>query len=228
MDTRSSGGLAEELAHLATALHDEPYDVTIERILGFTREVLGCAYAGIMLLRGQATVETVAATHPEVEHLDRIQLEHGEGPDLEVLADQSAVLICDTTLDERWPRWSAAVAGAGIRSMLGVRLCTASKVVGSLNAYHPTPDHFTEADVDVAGLLARHAAVAMESAKGAETLWKAIDARNLVGQAQGILMERFDLDGDQAFTVLRRYSQTNNVRLHDVAAQLIETRSLPS
>lgn len=227
MDVHREHGLAAELAQLALDLHDETYDVTVERTLDFTRQALDCAYAGIIVLRDGSGLETVAATHPGVAGLDRIQLEHREGPDLEVMADRSAVLIHDTRLDERWPRWAAAVAETGIRSMLGVRLCTQSKVVGSLNAYDPRPHHFGEADVDVAAMLARHAAVAMESARGAEHLWKAIDARNLIGQAQGILMERFDLDGEQAFAVLRRYSQDNNTRLHDVAARLIETRVLP-
>ena len=76
-------------------------------------------------------------------------------------------------------------------------------------------------------MLARHAAVAMDTARDTEHLWKAIDARNLVGQAQGMLMERFGVDAEQAFAVLRRYSQDNNVKLHVVAQRLIDTRTLP-
>ena len=63
----------------------------------------------------------------------------------------------------------------------------------------------------------------MSSARGNENLWKAIDARNLIGQAQGILMERFGVDAEQAFGVLRRYSQDNNLRLAVVAERLIAT-----
>ena len=82
--------------------------------------------------------------------------------------------------------------------MLGSRLYTSQQVVGSLNLYDPEPGAFDEADADVAHMLARHAAVAMQHARGDEHLRKAVDARNLVGQAQGILMERFDLDADRA------------------------------
>jgi AmiR/NasT family two-component response regulator len=55
-----------------------------------------------------------------------------------------------------------------------------------------------------------------------------VDARKLVGQAMGILMERYDLDADRAFKVLQRYSQSTNTKLRDVAQQLIDTRRLPS
>jgi AmiR/NasT family two-component response regulator len=75
--------------------------------------------------------------------------------------------------------------------------------------------------------MARHAAVAMASTREQDNLWKAIDARQLIGQAQGILMERFAIDADQAFTVLRRYSQDRNLKLNVVAQRLIETRRLP-
>jgi AmiR/NasT family two-component response regulator len=73
---------------------------------------------------------------------------------------------------------------------------------------------------------ADHAAVAVANARSESTLWQAIEARKLIGQAQGILMERFDLTDDQAFAVLRRYSQDNNVKLRDVAQRLIQTRKL--
>ncbi len=172
-------------------------------------------------------METVAATHPLVAELDKIQMECGQGPDLEVIRDRPSVHIHDVEQDDRWPAWSKQVAAAGVRSMVGTRLYTTRATIGSLNFYDPEPGRFDEADVDIAHMLARHAAVAMDAARGSEQLWRAIDARNLVGQAQGILMERFGVDAEQAFAVLRRYSQDNNLRLHDVAAKLIATRSLP-
>lgn len=219
----------EEFAEFALDLHEVgSFDETVEKVLEFAVKALSCAYAGVILVHDKDRVETVAATHPLVAELDKIQLETGEGPDLELIADRHGVRIADVGLDQRWPRWSAQVAATGVRSMLGTRLYTSRSTFGSLNFYDPEPNRFSEEDVDVAHMLARHAAVAMDNARGEEHLWKAIDARNLVGQAQGILMERFDIDADQAFAVLRRYSQDNNLRLHLVAERLIATRSLPS
>ena len=178
---------AEEFAELALDLHDVPFEETVERVLEFAVKALNCAYAGIILVHAAGSVETVAATHPVVAELDAIQMECGQGPDLEVIADRHGVLIRDAEADDRWPQWSGRVVAAGIRSMLGTRLYTTRNTIGSLNFYDHEPDRFDGADVDVAHMLARHAAVAMESARGAENLWKAIDARNLIGQAQGIL-----------------------------------------
>jgi ANTAR domain-containing protein len=81
-------------------------------------------------------------------------------------------------------------------------------------------------------VLARHAAIALATNRTATNLWHAIDARKLIGQAQGMLMERFDVDvdvdvdADQAFAVLRRYSQDNNIKLRDVAQRLVDTHDL--
>lgn len=213
---------------MAVSLHEEPtLEETIERVLEFALKAVDCAYAGVIFVHGKSQVETVAATNPVVAELDRVQLEHGEGPDIDVLSDpRSTVLVTDTTQDERWPRWASAVAKSGIRSMLGIRLHTSASTIGSLNLYDPRPEHFTEEDRDVAHIFARHAAVALSSARDTANLWKAIDARRLIGQAQGILMERFDMDADQAFAVLRRYSQDHNVKLHLVADRLIQTRTL--
>jgi GAF domain-containing protein len=218
---------AEAFAELALSLHDTSFEVTVDRVLDFAVTALGCAHAGVIVVHPGHRVETVAATHPVVATLDKIQMDLGEGPDIEVIKDRTSVKVTDVLTDERWPRWAAEVAAAGVRSMVGTRLHTASATMGSLNLYDPEPGRFDEVDVDVAHMLARHAAVAMSSARGNETLWKAIDARNLIGQAQGILMERFGVDAEQAFGVLRRYSQDNNLRLAVVAERLIATRELP-
>lgn len=219
---------AESFAELALDLHEvSTLDETVERILEFATKSFNCAYAGVILVHEGSRVETVATNHEVVAHLDKVQLESGEGPDLEIIADRPGVLVRDVRTETRWPTWCAAVDAAGVRSMLGSRLYTTRQVLGSLNLYADGVDAFDSYDVDVAHMLARHAAVALEAARGTEHLLKAVDARNLIGQAQGILMERHGLDATQAFAVLRRYSQDNNVKLHVVAQQLIETRSLP-
>lgn len=219
---------AESFAELALDLHEvSTLDETVERILEFATKTFNCAYAGVILVHEGSRVETIASNHEVVARLDKIQLEAGDGPDLEIIADRPGVLVRDVRTENRWPVWCAAVDEAGVRSMLGTRLYTTRQVLGSLNLYAYEVDAFDASDVDVAHMLARHAAVALESARGTEHLLKAVDARNLIGQAQGILMERYTLDAAAAFTVLRRYSQDNNIKLHVVAQEFIETRSLP-
>ena len=219
---------ANSIAEMALQLHDEPGTVeTVERVCQYALKAIDCDYAGIIFLhKKNSRIETIAATNPLVEKLDRIQLDIGEGPDVEALHDRLSLIVPDTTLERRWPRWAGTVAAAGIRSLLNVRLHTSQEVLGTLNLYSTTPDKFDIEDQAVAHVIARHAAVAIAAARKEENLWQAVDARKVIGQAQGILMERYDLDADKAFEVLVRYSQQNNTKLHDIAELLVSTRKL--
>jgi GAF domain-containing protein len=217
----------EEFAQLALALHDETVEETVEKVLEFTLKAIGCDYAGVIFVRGKQDIETAAATDPIVAKLDAMQMEVGEGPDVSVLEDRLSVIVGDTKTESRWPRWAARVYDCGIRSLLSVRMYTGEETIGTLNAYSKAPDAFDVDDQAVAHVLARHAAVGLGNARKIENLWMAVDARKRIGQAQGILMERFDLTADQAFAVLLRYSQDNNVKLRTVADRLVETRELP-
>jgi GAF domain-containing protein len=218
---------AEEFAELALSLHDVTVEETVEKVLEFTLKAIGCDYAGVIFVRGRHDIETAAATDPIVAKLDAMQMEVGEGPDVAVLEDRLSVIVSDTRTDQRWPTWAARVYDTGIRSLLSVRMYTDDETIGTLNAYSKAPDAFDIDDQAVAHVLARHTAVALGNARKIENLWMAVDARKRIGQAQGILMERFDLSDDQAFAVLLRYSQDNNVKLRVVADRLVETRVLP-
>lgn len=223
-----SSDFLEEFAQMALELNDEgSVDDTIERVLEHALKAVNCGYAGIMIVHGRKRIETAAATAPLVAEIESIQTECGEGPDLDVLEDRYTVLVTDTRTETRWPTWAQCVAAKGIRSLLSVRLYTSSTTVGTLNLYDEEPNRFDAADQDVAHVLARHAAVALANARQTENLWQAIDARKRVGQAQGILMERYQLSEDQAFAVLMRYSQNNNMKLREVAERLVSTRDLP-
>ena len=222
-----ANGDAEELAQLAIALHDEPtLTETVEMVLEYAVQTLNCDYAGVTFVHGRSRVETAAATDPLIEKLDLLQIECGEGPDLDVLLGPVGVLVTDTQTETRWPTWARQVSSHGIRSLLSVRMYTSATTVGTLNLYDTEPYCFDLRDQEIAHLLARHAAVALASARTTENLWMAVDARKLIGQAQGILMERYSLSADKAFAVLMRYSQQKNVKLKDIAQHLVDGREL--
>ena len=221
-------GTAGEFAEMALSLHDEDtFETTIERLLDFAVKELDCAYAGVIVVHAKQRIETVATTHPVVADLDAIQLRCGQGPDLDVIGDRHGVVVRDTRTEERWPEWAAEVTAAGVRSMLGTRLYTTAQTLGSLNFYDVEVGRFDVDDLEVAHVLARHAAVALDNARTTDNLWQAIGSRHLIGLAQGILMERFAIDADDAFGVLRRYSQDGNIKLHTVAERVVESRRLP-
>ncbi len=220
--------MADVFARLAVELHEESgVEETVEAVLQFALQAVSCTHAGVALSHRGGKLETVAVTDPVVEKSDQLQLECGEGPSLDVIAGRGTVLVPDTAGEPRYPDWSTKVALLGLGSVLAVRLATSGSTLGVLQLFNTEPYAFEPDDDAVAHILARHASVALANARQEASLWQAIDARKLVGQAQGILMERFDIDSDQAFAVLRRYSQDHNIKLRDVAQRLIDTRKLP-
>jgi GAF domain-containing protein len=222
---------ADAFARLAIELHDAPgVEETIDAVVQFALQALNCTYAGVALYTRGSQAEIAAVTDPVVSDVYSLQINSQKGPLVTSLRDRTTILIRDTLTDDRWPEWAAKVAALGVRSVLDVSLATGNEprsTVGVLGLYSNIPDAFGEDDEAIAHILARHAAVAVASARHEETMAQAVDARKLVGQAMGILMERFDVDGDRAFAILKRYSQDTNTKLRDVAQQLIDTRKLP-
>ena len=215
-------------SQMALDLHDEPTaDRTIERICDYARVATSCDDAGIMLVRARNQIETAAATSQRVGESHNLQIVHDEGPCLDAIEGEGIYKSGDIGNDPRWLKWGPAVAELGIRSVLSLRLETRARRYGSLNLYANRIDAFDEDDVAVGTIFVRHAAVALANVHNEEGLQVAIDARKLIGQAQGILMERFDLDADRAFDFLRRQSQAHNVKLRYVAEWVVEHRTSP-
>jgi GAF domain-containing protein len=220
---------ADDFSRMAQELYDQPgLDETVEQVTKYACPAVGCDFADVALVHRRKQIETVASTDPLAEKAVQRQLELGVGPVLDLVSSEHGVVaIRDMGSETRWTRWCSDVGALGIRSLISVRLSTGTSVMGTLNLYGRQAGQFDDDDVAVAHILARHASVAVAAAKQEATLWQAIDARKAVGQAQGILMERFDLTADQAFAILRRYSQDHNIKLNKVARDLIATRQLP-
>jgi GAF domain-containing protein len=223
----TGGDGAERFAQLAVDLHDsDGIEETVQAVVDFALQALDCSHAGVALMTG-GRLEIPATTDPVVAEIYALQIGGGDGPLTVSLREHAIVLVSDISTDDRWPDWAAKVLELGVHSVLDVPLTTSAGTVGVLGLYSTEPDAFGPDEEAIAHILARHASVAVASARQEDSLAQAIDARKLVGQAMGILMERYDLDDDRAFAVLRRYSQTTNTKLRDVAQQLIETRKLP-
>ncbi len=128
--------------------------------------------------------------------------------------------------------WSRrVVAETGIRSSLSLQLFTDPDAVislGALNLYSPQPRVFDADTRAEAVAFAAHAAIALESAQTEAHLRSGLKSRTVIGQAEGILMERLTITADQAFALLSRLSQQSNVKLRDVARNLVETGEIPS
>ncbi|MEU4291243.1 GAF and ANTAR domain-containing protein [Kribbella sp. NPDC026596] len=171
---------------------------------------------------------TPCAHRPEFAELYHQEIAAGFGPVLTVIEAGETLLIQDVATEGRWsPQSSERVRAAGARSAMHLPLIVAGRAEAVLSLYSEHADGFDTDDIAIALILARHSTVAIAAARSGASMAQAVDARRLVGQAMGILMERYDLDSDRAFEVLKRYSQDNNRKLRDVALELIDTRKLP-
>ena len=216
-----------EFAEMARSLQDEP-DLadTLDTLIDYARDCLSCDHAGVHLVRNRE-IETAAATNEVIRQADKLQTQLGEGPCLQAMWDEETFVVSDTATDSRWPTFGPRAAELGLHSILSVRLHSGEQTLGAINFYCANIREFDREDVAMAQIFAQHASIALANAKREEGLRVAIDSRHLIGQAQGILMERFGLTADKAFAVLRRYSQDNNVKLRDLADEIVRTRQLP-
>jgi hypothetical protein len=205
---------------------------TLQHIVDLAeRTVDGCDAAGVLVAQN-GVVSTAAASNPLVVTIDDLQIDAGEGPCLDACRRGATIYADDLFLEPRWPTFAAAGAAAGVRSVLAYSLSIDRP--SALNLYGRMPAAFGATDRAKGQLFATLARLALDSAeqraagdRRADDLGEALRTRELIGQAQGILMERERITGDAAFNVLRRASQHMNIKLRDVAATLVETGESP-
>jgi|RhiMetdeSRZDD1v2_1073273.scaffolds.fasta_scaffold182557_2 ANTAR domain/GAF domain len=228
--TRMHDHDALDFAELAATLQSAPTPTeTAEDIVRYVRAQLDADHAAISVVRSRSRIETIAPTDPCVEELDRRQTVLGEGPCYDGAWAGETLTVSDLAEDERWPTWAAETAALGVTSLLASELTTVEgRRIGCISAYWTGRRCFTQDDLAFMAIFARHAALALTRSWNEAGLNTALDTRKVIGQAQGILMERHGLDEARAFEVLRRYSQDHNIKLRDVAAHLIDTRQLPT
>jgi len=195
---------------------------TLQAVVDLAVESIdACDYAGISL-RHRNRVETPAATDPLVVQLDGWQYELQEGPCLDAVFVEDVYVIEDMNSEDRWPNWAPRAASLGIQSVLSVRLATEVNLVGGLNLYSKSLFAYDEDQILTAGIYAAHAASAIATTSEIGGLHTALQTRHRIGMAQGLLMQRYQLNEDQAFQFLRRISEDANVKLSDVATKVID------
>jgi GAF domain-containing protein len=221
---------AGRFARLAVELHDAAMTgvaETAESLVQFAVQAIGGTSAALVLVRG-GILQVAAVSDPQLESIYQVEFETGEGPLVTAFTYDTVVRVRDAAADPRWPLWGSLIVAGGMRSVLEVPLRGSDQTFGVLCLYSTERNAFGIDDEAVAQILARHATAAVATARSTEALGQAMDARKVVGQAMGILMERYQIDDDRAFAILRRYSQDTNTKLRDVAQLLIDTRKLPS
>ena len=218
-----------QLSAVVRSLQDvEGEQRTLDSAVAAAPDVIsGCDAAGVLFVR-RSGFEAVAATHDVARTADALQAETGEGPAMDALRDHETVYSPTLQGHVRWRTWGPRVARElGIQSVVSYRLFTTKDTLGALNLYSCRSDAFDPDDIQNGLALAAHLAVALAAELRDGHLQTALTNRTVIGQAEGMLMERYGLSGDRAFEVLRRISSDLEMKLHQVAKWLVDTGSLP-
>jgi GAF domain-containing protein len=214
------------IAELVQKLHGRPdtnSDTVIAELVEHAAvEVPGAQYAGVTVTRNKKQIDTPAATHKWPILLDDIQQRHREGPCLTAAWEEKTIHVADLENDDRFPLYRRDVLGqTPIRAIMSFQLFIAGETMGALNVYAERPHAFGQVSRDIGLVIAAHSSVAWNSARRDEQFSRALASRDTIGQAKGMIMERYGVDAVQAFEVLRKLSQDSNVPLVDVAKELI-------
>ena len=222
-------GVTKTLHELARNFHArEHLDEVLHSIVrAAVLEVPAADYAGITMVSPQA-ITTPVTTGPLAEKLDAIQYATGEGPCLSAPPLEQTVRVDDLSNDRRWPDFSTLAGELGVRSILSIKLFVDGDSSGTLNLYSGTPGAFDDEAESIGLLLASHAAVAAVGARTEAELQAALTTRDVIGQAKGVLMERYKIDGEDAFALLVKGSQATQRKLREVAEMVARTGQDPS
>lgn len=198
------------------------------------RIVEPAATCGITLAQDDR-VFTVASADALACQLDEQQYEHGMGPCLQALTSGEVVEAVDLGVEGRWEAYPTIAMAHGILAILSIPLIVDGKPVGVLNLYARTPRAFSAVDRQLAELLAGQAAIAVTAALRhydevtlSNNLRIALSSRSVIDQAMGIVMAQRRCDPEEAFGTLRTISQRRNIKLRNIAAELVDATRRPS
>lgn len=218
---------------LADTLVDE-YDIIdlLDRLVGHSVELLAADAAGIVLGDARRELRVVAASSEDAQLMELLQLQSEEGPCLDCFTNAAPVSAVDLAeAADRWPVFAAAVADRGaFRSIHALPLRLRGEAIGALNLFHRQPGSLPAVDLALGQALADVATIGILSERAIhrgevlnEQLQSALNSRVIIEQAKGVLAHRGNLSTDAAFDQLRRYARSNNLRLSDVARNVVET-----
>lgn len=201
---------------------DEIYQQLVETA---PRIVAGCDHASLMLARRDG-YETAAASDDIARRIDELERELGEGPCVDAIDEEAGQIDPDITRHSTWPRLAERViAETPVRGMAGYRIVIEGKKVGALNLFSDTPGAFETDGADQGAVLSAFASVALMSMANrdrADSLRRGLESNREVGKAIGLLMAAHHIGSDEAFEVLRKASNDMNMKLTEVAREVIE------
>ena len=230
-EARVADDIGSAMAELATnfAGHNELEAILEAVSTQAVRLIPEVDFADILLIDAEGH-RSLAPTSPITVKLDTIQVELGQGPCLEAITSEPLVHSPDFSQESRWPEFGSAAMENGIQSMMSFHLYThpdrtrgAITGRGALNLFSRNVGPFSLADQAVGAMLATHAATALIAANRQLQFESALHTRDVLGQAKGILMERFKVDAVRAFDLMVKLSQDTNTPVRIIAQRIVDT-----
>ncbi len=229
--------LIDAFVGLADTLVDD-YDIVdlLDRLAAYSVQLLAAEAAGILLADAQQNLRVVASTNEQTEWMELLQVEADEGPCVECFRTGVPVTVGDLTeVAMRWPRFMAALAERGrYGSVHALPLRLRGEAIGTLNLFHHEPGALPPADLALGQALADVATIGILSERVihrgellTEQLQTALNNRIIIEQAKGVLAQLGNLGMDAAFNRLRSYARNHNLRLTEVAREVVDTERAP-
>jgi GAF domain-containing protein len=221
--TDRTDAIVSAMARVARSVRDGAEgDKVLHSITTAALEAIpGADHITITMAYPDGTLQTLAPTDDVGAMADTAQYELGEGPCLAAVEAETTIRAQDVQSEERWPRYAERAADLGIGSQMAVEIFRSGGTCAGLNVYSDTRGAFDESR-HIVELFASQAAIAMNFVRTTQTLQEALASRKTIGQAIGIVMERYRIDEDQAFAFLVRTSQDGNVKLRAVAQKIVD------
>lgn len=227
-DESIDAGYARDFSEMARQLQAENDPAVImQRIVrAAVFEIPGATDAAITLVQ-HGVVSSPVHTSETATLVGQAQSDTGEGPCLDTSRQEITMRADDLESDSRWPNFGPIAVSHGVRSILSFQLFVERDKMGALDVYADTAHAFTAESENIGLLLASHAAIAMSANRQVANLRAAVDTRDLIGQAKGVLMERYKINAAQSFDLLVASSQALHRKLRDIADELVSTGELP-
>ena len=229
VDPDALQSIVDALGAVELAEHDLS-QVVDDASVGVTT-LMGATGTGVMLADDDAVLRYVSATDPVAARLEEIQEQTGVGPCIDCVVANELVITQDLTADDRWPLVGRALAGAGVRSLIGAPVLLGGAPIGSLNVYDAEPGRWDDSDLHAAGVLAASFSALLEQAvrvrsgdRLVDQLQRALDHRVVIERAVGYLMATLGVDTIEAFNRLRTRARNERAPVADVATRLLAER----
>ena len=203
-------------------------DEALRRIVSATHELFNVDGAGLMLIDPDQLLRNVADSDPRVDHLEELQIEHGEGPCIDAFDEKELVHAADLSAEARWPKFSPAAVERGLRVVLASPIPYNQTAIGvvvvfstKVHPWSPEGELALVAFTDLAALTIANTMQSEQRGELAEQLQRALDARVVIEQAKGALVAREGISAKDAFEQMRRRARAERRRVAEIAEEVM-------